>query len=275
MEGDGQLEPVKKTTATANVNRGGRQATPLTKADHQTGSGLSATDAKDPVEEKLAGARDSDNTDLSLDPPAGKDASISHETAPNNVNAKATTEPARLVDGEARSGSNPAREQPRPSQPEAVNQLDGNSTDREPTAAISPVKVAIQPPTPVVPQQETMAATSETMRLPAKDPIDEAASQALPTPVGDDEPSESSGAEATTTSTARPDLPPPPPLPTPADRAADSRLAVGGQGNEPTQWLLPPLQPRFQGKKCLVLDLDETLVHSSFKVSAGRYRPRF
>lgn len=32
-------------------------------------------------------------------------------------------------------------------------------------------------------------------------------------------------------------------------------------------WLLPPLDPSLQGKKCLVLDLDETLVHSSFKVS--------
>lgn len=36
---------------------------------------------------------------------------------------------------------------------------------------------------------------------------------------------------------------------------------------EQTQkWLLPPIQPQFSGKKCLVLDLDETLVHSSFKV---------
>jgi len=30
--------------------------------------------------------------------------------------------------------------------------------------------------------------------------------------------------------------------------------------------LLPPIRPEFVGKKCLVLDLDETLVHSSFKV---------
>ncbi len=29
--------------------------------------------------------------------------------------------------------------------------------------------------------------------------------------------------------------------------------------------LLPPIQPHFVGRKCLVLDLDETLVHSSFK----------
>ncbi|KAJ3097423.1 hypothetical protein HDU96_000388 [Phlyctochytrium bullatum] len=31
------------------------------------------------------------------------------------------------------------------------------------------------------------------------------------------------------------------------------------------KWLLPPLAPEDNGKKCLVLDLDETLVHSSFK----------
>ncbi|CDS12650.1 Putative Phosphatase PSR1 [Lichtheimia ramosa] len=31
-------------------------------------------------------------------------------------------------------------------------------------------------------------------------------------------------------------------------------------------WLLPPLAEEHTGRKCLVLDLDETLVHSSFKV---------
>ena len=29
--------------------------------------------------------------------------------------------------------------------------------------------------------------------------------------------------------------------------------------------LLPPVAPKHAGRKCLVLDLDETLVHSSFK----------
>lgn len=42
---------------------------------------------------------------------------------------------------------------------------------------------------------------------------------------------------------------------------------VESAGTERQQWLLPPLRPEFNGKKCLVLDLDETLVHSSFKVS--------
>ncbi|KAI5293742.1 hypothetical protein KEM52_005275, partial [Ascosphaera acerosa] len=36
--------------------------------------------------------------------------------------------------------------------------------------------------------------------------------------------------------------------------------------HEGQPWLLPPLEPHLKKRKCLVLDLDETLVHSSFKV---------
>lgn len=58
-------------------------------------------------------------------------------------------------------------------------------------------------------------------------------------------------------------LPPPPPVPQPgsSDESIGPESVDGKQ-----QWLLPPITPRFKGKKCLVLDLDETLVHSSFKV---------
>ncbi|RMZ68013.1 plasma membrane phosphatase required for sodium stress response [Pyrenophora seminiperda CCB06] len=63
---------------------------------------------------------------------------------------------------------------------------------------------------------------------------------------------------------AKVDLPPPPPL-------AERQVAVQHQTAEvaeaePQKYLLGPIAPRFQGKKCLVLDLDETLVHSSFKI---------
>lgn len=34
---------------------------------------------------------------------------------------------------------------------------------------------------------------------------------------------------------------------------------------DPAQWLLNPIDNSLKGRKCLVLDLDETLVHSSFK----------
>ncbi len=62
-------------------------------------------------------------------------------------------------------------------------------------------------------------------------------------------------------------LPPPPPR-NGQDRAGGIGRTPSNAAtpNEKQQYLLPPLQPRFKGKKCLVLDLDETLVHSSFKV---------
>ena len=59
-------------------------------------------------------------------------------------------------------------------------------------------------------------------------------------------------------------LPPPPPRDSQARPTPQRERSPGADRQQ--QWLLPPLQPRFKGKKCLVLDLDETLVHSSFKV---------
>jgi RNA polymerase II subunit A small phosphatase-like protein len=82
----------------------------------------------------------------------------------------------------------------------------------------------------------------------------------------------------TANKTVLPPPPPGPPLPGPSDE-----LAAPETAGQKQQWLLPPIAPRFQGKKCLVLDLDETLVHSSFKVnafvllliSAANKKPRF
>lgn len=62
-------------------------------------------------------------------------------------------------------------------------------------------------------------------------------------------------------------IPPPPPGPAPPvasplvpfTEASSSAL-------EPQKAILPPLAPELKGRKCLVLDLDETLVHSSFKI---------
>lgn len=61
-------------------------------------------------------------------------------------------------------------------------------------------------------------------------------------------------------------LPPPPPGPGPVVAAEQPATDVAIQ--EPQKWLLPPITPEHKGKKCLVLDLDETLVHSSFKVGS-------
>lgn len=70
-----------------------------------------------------------------------------------------------------------------------------------------------------------------------------------------------------------PSVPPPPPGPAPAsssaaaDSTAMTALEPAMEYQQPTA-LLPPIEPRLKGRKCLVLDLDETLVHSSFKVRA-------
>lgn len=62
-------------------------------------------------------------------------------------------------------------------------------------------------------------------------------------------------------------IPPPPPRTTQDFPAGTERRTSNGfTSGEQQKWLLPPMNPRFKGKKCLVLDLDETLVHSSFKV---------
>ena len=70
------------------------------------------------------------------------------------------------------------------------------------------------------------------------------------------------------------DLPPPPPL----DEREAQVVQTGGmaaqtQGYsestspaEVQKGLLPIMRPEHRGRKCLILDLDETLVHSSFKV---------
>ncbi|GAW21244.1 hypothetical protein ANO14919_107620 [Xylariales sp. No.14919] len=62
-------------------------------------------------------------------------------------------------------------------------------------------------------------------------------------------------------------VPPPPPPPITNEEPVaveEEKLAVAEQAQQ--KFLLPPIEPRFKGRKCLVLDLDETLVHSSFKI---------
>lgn len=61
---------------------------------------------------------------------------------------------------------------------------------------------------------------------------------------------------------------PPPPGPAPSGNAPaaptpDAAMIVP---EAPQKSLLPPIRAEHVGRKCLVLDLDETLVHSSFKV---------
>lgn len=62
-------------------------------------------------------------------------------------------------------------------------------------------------------------------------------------------------------------LPPPPPLAKRKEQVMQNDVtAVADVEPERQQWLLPAVLPQHKGRKCLILDLDETLVHSSFKI---------
>jgi len=75
---------------------------------------------------------------------------------------------------------------------------------------------------------------------------------------------------AGTTEEPLPRVPPPPPGPVPAVPNAPNNTLIESPPvfapDQPQRFLLPPQLPEHKGRKCLVLDLDETLVHSSFKI---------
>lgn len=87
-------------------------------------------------------------------------------------------------------------------------------------------------------------------------------------PVGSENASSVPEGIVTQTKTILPPPPSPPPLPaTPA-----APLVTSQTEEEEVQPLLPPPLPHLENRKCLVLDLDETLVHSSFKVGQNENR---
>jgi len=160
------------------------------------------------------------------------------------------------------------RDKPQPPLPGQAGRLDTSA------AATAGPSIAIEAPTPISPPDEQIIHD----RTPKQEQIDtdiEMTDAGATVPIAANEVQIADD----TTSTAQPlhkdasqvkiDLPPPPPL---AERQAQvtppkSPDPLVGQA-EPQKWLLGPPRPEHKGRKCLILDLDETLVHSSFKVCA-------
>jgi RNA polymerase II subunit A small phosphatase-like protein len=176
--------------------------------------------------------------------------------------------------------------------------------DVQPNHIANPV-VSVIAPTPIASQQHDVAEDAliqdRTPEQAQRDTDIEMTDVGPSLPLSTSDVPQSSDVETTTrerssSSSSRIDLPPPPPL---AERqihhqhsdagviagvgagagagvlAAGAGVAAHHAGQEPSavstpeptqKWLLPPITEQFSGKKCLVLDLDETLVHSSFKV---------
>ena len=129
---------------------------------------------------------------------------------------------------------------------------------------------AVLPPNPpqVIPIEESVAVQGEAVndRTPQQEQLDGDIPMTEAPPIAPEVEDSTRNAEPQQNDSSNQiTLPPPPPR---DSQARPTPQRERSPGPERQQWLLPPLQPRFKGKKCLVLDLDETLVHSSFKVRA-------
>ncbi|KAL8774106.1 MAG: hypothetical protein Q9209_001214 [Squamulea sp. 1 TL-2023] len=270
---DLELDPAVRTKRAKTIqSTRGRQAIPVTNPNNASAGDSSNTESKEAIEDNIAGKRYSELTPSAQPkiiepskkeiPPAEK-TSLQSETVP-------------LAEPKVVSVPPVANDQPLPPLPsntsDASNNRDNAMTstgeyDEKPTTtAREDLVEAPMPPTAGIPQEgvstEEAAINDRTQQQEAVDVEMTEAPPVAPTP----EPQAPSH-ETPIQSPPQTILPPPPPPPPNSARlpAANRRTSNGVAGEQP-KGLLPPIADQFRGKKCLVLDLDETLVHSSFKI---------
>lgn len=216
----------------------------------------SAAESKDPVDEKAEKTGDSQGAER-VNPAHGDGTS---ETTASHANAESTP---KIV---TRNSSNKQKDTPLPPLP-----------TEEPTAprldTMAVPQIGVQGPTPgTTPIHPRPSVEGERMiqdQTPEQHQRDvDLEMRDVPISSHDiqtEEDSESSEQPQTQHSGPTADIPPPPPLQQREEELSRQRTSEA-EVFTPRQALLPPMRPEFKGKKCLVLDLDETLVHSSFKV---------
>lgn len=256
-EDDEEGIAAKKTTKT----RPDRTALPAAQKPDASTAESSAAESKEPVSEKVG---DSSRT---------HDAGVVNEKRemPSGVQGDAAGDKLASQAGVFRKTSRGRQAydqtlQPTTSQPTRLETDLPSSHDQWQSGGPS---IAVQAPTPVVaPDEELIHDRTPQQEQRDSDIEMTDAGPSVPLSANDvSGTSEDSGAQPAHhgVTTVKIDLPPPPPL---SERQAQvtpphSPAAAGEPGQK---WLLPPIKPELKGRKCLVLDLDETLVHSSFKV---------
>lgn len=110
------------------------------------------------------------------------------------------------------------------------------------------------------------AVTVEPPKRPTQDTDEVEAADRQDAQMQDAPPSNAQADPPVASSEEAPKTLPGPPATGPTAVVAVPQSEVGPSAPEPQKWLLPPIAPEHKGRKCLVLDLDETLVHSSFKI---------
>ncbi|KAI0452344.1 HAD-like domain-containing protein [Xylaria acuta] len=132
---------------------------------------------------------------------------------------------------------------------------------KQPTLVVAPgPSITVNPPLPEIHD-------TDVLREEAADSKDEDGDSEMPDADSDASPQMKLPVVATEDSSPKTVPPPPPPPITNQEPIAveEEKVAAAEQAQQ-QKFLLPPIESRFKGRKCLVLDLDETLVHSSFKI---------
>ena len=261
VSADDQVGPARKANKLQPTR--GRQATPINKPDASAAES-STGESKEATDEKIGGPQYSDL------PAAAEPKMVDQRPKGVVLIEKPTREtnqgPYKETKGPGEAQTT-ARDQPLPPIPGSEDSVRDDVNPGDDAYMASDTKAVAEMPKPTIPIQE-MAINDRTPQQEERD-SDIVMADAPPVTQPTDEPSsKNEGKEANPTHA---NLPPPPPLARDAQASSGAGTVKGNTNvaipNEKQQWLLPPLQPHFQGKKCLVLDLDETLVHSSFKVS--------
>ncbi|KAL8924331.1 MAG: hypothetical protein Q9208_004112 [Pyrenodesmia sp. 3 TL-2023] len=261
-----QAVPSKKAK-TLQANRG-RQTTPITKPN-ASAEESSKTESKEAVEDNIAGPPYSELTPAAkpkIIEPTKKQTPIM-EKLPIASDNGPSAEPKPIPTQPTPS------DQPLPPLTPTSNNTTPNVYDVSNEKSIAPGAdgpAESPPPTSTVVAGEGMSKEESTIndRTSQQEARDVEMHDAPPVPSASEQPATHHEVPAPTLPpTPLPPPPPPPPIPSPSRPGSSDRQASNGATTGDQQkWLLPPVADRFRGKKCLVLDLDETLVHSSFKI---------
>ena len=277
VDTDGPLVPAKVAASPPGAGRlsiGEKQGAVANNKPDANAPDSSVTDSKEPLDEL---ARETEKTEMGADTQQAE--AVEHVAAPERTEAERRADESVPEAREEVSRDDRLPEDSLPPLHEAAI-VPEQAMDGQGTSPTSDVKVVVQAPTPVVPPPDQVPSPVEQPveqpELPLAGADKDVEMTDAPPPASDDVAKESIPEEITPKTD---ELPPPPPPPTTADSSLSSQPRSSFResplgsvpGGEQQQWLLPPLQSHFRGRKCLVLDLDETLVHSSFKVRVYMY----
>lgn len=258
-----QVVPSKKVR-TLQANRG-RQTTPVTKPNASAEESIK-TESKEAVEDNIAGPPYSELTPAAkpkiIEPtkkqtPIMEDSPIASDNGPSAEPKPIPTQPA-------------PSDQPLPPLPPSSNNTTPNVYDVSNEKSTPPgTDGLVESPSPTSTGVAEEGMSKEESTINDRTSQQEARDVEMP-----DAPPVPSAPEQLATHQEVPapnlpptPLPPPPPIPSPSRPGpSDRQTSNGATTGDQQKWLLPPMADRFRGKKCLVLDLDETLVHSSFKI---------